>query len=269
MATKNCTFKLLEPEIKSIVLGYLKQKKQLSKNSIIINEFTLDKYTRRVDLATLHNKRLFAFEIKSEADSLSRLEGQIKKYLEYFDKVTVVCAPKHTKKAIELVPPNVAVWEIVDKRIIVKQRGKIVPVREHNSFINLMRASELVKLSRQQNISINSTHRAVLEKKLQNTAVHVLKKFALDSICQRYKTTSQAFWQATESNKAINAKHLGLLSPFLRERRQINAEREQNESFWNNWKNKAEDTHLMTLANGSKEKIFGRIPTEVKKLFHP
>ncbi len=54
------------------------------------------------------NDELWAVEVKSEADSLSRLDGQVRAYLDCFDKVIVVSASKHVSHVLQMVPREVA-----------------------------------------------------------------------------------------------------------------------------------------------------------------
>jgi len=75
------TERLLEPQIKALIINYLRSKNKLNQDTTVINEFTVDGYSRRVDLLVADKKHFIAFEVKSEADSLTRLEGQTQKYL--------------------------------------------------------------------------------------------------------------------------------------------------------------------------------------------
>ena len=109
--------KILEIDIKAIILEYLIAKSRLNENHSIISEFAVDRNSRRADLVIADDRRLTGFEIKSEADSLCRLTGQTEKYLDYFDKVIVVAAPKHISNIVKTTPKNVAIWEVSNKGI--------------------------------------------------------------------------------------------------------------------------------------------------------
>ena len=202
----------LEPEIKACTLNHLFKKGVINHNYTIINEFTIDRYSRRVDLVIASDKRLTAIEIKSEADSLIRLQGQTDKYLEYFDKVIIVAAPKHIINIIRTVPKQVAVWEISGDNIKIIQQGKIVPIKNKTRFIDLMTAGELIKLSNQLGMHKCSVSRKSLEQILEKAPLSKLKKAALCNIQERYILTSSFFWNIAKNTKVL-PEHIELLSP--------------------------------------------------------
>lgn len=61
--------KLLEPQIKVKVLNKLIADGHLCVGDLVINEFTLASYTRRVDLVFGDQSYLYAIEVKSESDT--------------------------------------------------------------------------------------------------------------------------------------------------------------------------------------------------------
>ncbi len=65
--------KYFESDIKALLIQFLMEKNILSEDAIIINELTVDKYARRADIVLLKKDELHAYEIKSDADSLTRL----------------------------------------------------------------------------------------------------------------------------------------------------------------------------------------------------
>lgn len=200
----------LEPEIKSSLINFLVKKGTLE-SGLVINEFTIGDFSRRVDLAVIQNDRMLAFEIKSDADSLTRLEGQVEKYLQYFDKVTVVTAPKHTPKALELTPDNVAVWEIIGEKITIKRKGKISPVKNKNCLIEMMTVTELHKLSKKLLITTEGKRRKSLEAALINAPVNKLRREAIDSIILRYRKRNEQFFKEVNMREST-PKDLALLS---------------------------------------------------------
>lgn len=69
----------------------------------VLNELGLKHGAGRVDVAVV-NGHLHGFEIKSDADTLERLPGQIEIYNAVLDKVTLVCGERHAEKARRLIP---------------------------------------------------------------------------------------------------------------------------------------------------------------------
>ena len=63
----------------------------------------------RVDVAALVNRELCGYEIKAHRDSLRRLQGlpagmQVQEFSRIFDRVVLVVAPKHLRRAALIVP---------------------------------------------------------------------------------------------------------------------------------------------------------------------
>lgn len=201
----------LEPQIKASILNHLRRRDNLSNYDAIINEFPVGNFSRRVDLAIINENNFFAFEVKSEADSLKRLQGQTQKYLQYFDKVIVVAATKHINKILDLVPNNVAVWEVKDSIIIVRRRGKKIKITDKSNILELMKVNELRKLSKKLKIIPKSQERKDVTYSLLNAATSILRSASISSIKNRYSLTTSLFLQAVES-KCINGADIDHLS---------------------------------------------------------
>ncbi len=203
----------LEASIKSTVINHLISKQVITKQETLINEFTVGNFSRRVDLAVIKEDESLAFEIKSEADSLTRLDGQVATYLKYFDKVTVVATPKHIPEVLNSVPSTVAVWELSKGKLKIKQRGKKTKVKEKSQYLDLMTAVELAKTAQALNYDIATKKRDALVQKLTQAPISKLRKFALKSIRERYQSTSKAFLTSV-ANRLANPEDLILLSPY-------------------------------------------------------
>ena len=63
----------------------------------------------RIDVAVV-NGALTGFEIKSAADRLDRLPGQVAAYGRVFDRVVLVCEARHLSRAREIVPSWWGIW---------------------------------------------------------------------------------------------------------------------------------------------------------------
>jgi len=71
--------------------------------SRVVDEMSICAGDARVDIAVINGK-LHGFEIKSEADTLARLEGQISAYNRVFDKMTIVCGKNHLDAVKGIIP---------------------------------------------------------------------------------------------------------------------------------------------------------------------
>lgn len=264
---KNSTLcRLLEPEIKAITLNYMLDKAQLIQGQIVINEFTLKSYSRRVDLLFTTQKHLIAVEVKSEADSLQRLSGQTSKYLEYFDKVIIVAASKHIQNIIRTVPKNVEIWEVCNGHIRIKQRGKIVPITNKAKLLDLMKANELLKLSSKLGLSTPSKNRRSAEKVLKKAPVNKLRQAVLENLAQRFSMTCSLFWQGIK-NKEVSSKHIELLSPYKEKRLSLKAAKKEKELFWDSFfLSKDDDYYFREMTKKENKQIFGKPPKHIRQL---
>ncbi len=91
-----------ELQIKQALAGHLARQSAATDISLL-EELRLHGGEVRADLVLV--EQMHCFEIKSEADSLARLINQGSRYGWVFDRVTLVMAPCHVTKAMELLPP--------------------------------------------------------------------------------------------------------------------------------------------------------------------
>ena len=266
MASNDLSYRLLEPEIKILVLKHLSESGLLTGNESIINEFTVNAHARRVDLAVVNDNYLVAFEIKSEADSLARLEKQINNDLNFFDKVTVVASTKHIDKVLKIVPSNVAVWEVDGTCLKVRRRGKICKITNKESLIKLMKVNELLRIITRLNIFYNTKHRRSLEKIANKISIKELRSSSLSFIKHRYQTTSLLFYRKIEEGN-LSSEDIEVLSLYQKKRRDKKVANEKNELFWDGLRNQlVEDPFLDELAKSKRGRLFGKIPKDVKDL---
>ena len=72
-------------------------------SAIILEELGLCQGEARVDVAIV-SEELEGYEIKSERDSLDRLESQIRTYNRVLDRITLVTCERHLAKAEQKIP---------------------------------------------------------------------------------------------------------------------------------------------------------------------
>lgn len=111
-------------------------------NTLVLDELGLRHGTCRVDVAVV-NGFLHGYEIKSDADTLGRLPGQIQVYGEVLDRATLVVGERHLLGAKDLVPEW---WGI--KVVTAGPRGGITFETEQpfhdNPSINSLALAELL-----------------------------------------------------------------------------------------------------------------------------
>ncbi|MBL7719457.1 MAG: MmcB family DNA repair protein [Flavipsychrobacter sp.] len=73
------------------------------KNALVIEEMGLFQGLSRIDIAVV-NGSLYGYEIKSESDTLYRLDSQLRYYRQVFDYLTFVVGRKHVEPIKNLLP---------------------------------------------------------------------------------------------------------------------------------------------------------------------
>lgn len=195
----------LEIDIKSLVLNYLMEKQIVSPEDLVINEFTYGNFSRRVDLAFIKNNEIYGIEIKSEFDTLNRLDGQVKEYLKVFDKVIVVVATKHLEHAAAILPESVALWEFNGEGLKVIRRGKKVKIRDKSTFIDLMRVADLVRVSNVFGLRYETKNRHELAKVVSNLSTTKLREAAFTALFRRYSSGVSLFFSNVKHRRVENS----------------------------------------------------------------
>lgn len=261
--------RLLESDIKALLIQHLKQKKLLCKTDAIINEFTLNKSSRRADLVIAKQKGLYVYEIKSEADSLSRLADQLEKYQQFFDKMTVVASRKHIPRIMDLVSKRTAVWEITDKGIKIIQRGRIEIIRESKSFLMLMKACELRQLAVKLGLSPKARKRKHLENMVLGAPKISIREAAITATKKRYQSSTERFWRKV-GNKKIKSQDISELSPFQAEKKRLQKLEDNRKVFWEEWsinpENIPDAPPLFQLHQEDVSLPFGKVPPHIKEM---
>lgn len=86
-------------DVRRVLLAYL-----AAGGHHVIEELGLHEGACRIDLAVVSPTSLAGFEIKSDKDTLVRLERQQRLYSKVLDRITLVSGSKHLDKAIEAIP---------------------------------------------------------------------------------------------------------------------------------------------------------------------
>lgn len=210
---------LREQDVKIALIDWLYKKGMLS-DATIINEMVVANWSRRADLA-IANGSLQAYEIKSDFDSLKRLDGQLKIFNSSFEKVTIVCAPKFTSEVYKRVSSNVGIVEFQSDnsgvRFKVIQKGRVCSRLNKVVYLGFLLKSELKDLLNQYGIKISyDLHRDYLEVVASKLALNKIREFVITSIKNRYHATSNEFLSRLHSNQKICISDLDLLSKAKR-----------------------------------------------------
>lgn len=111
------------------------------KTTTMLSEFRAG--ASKSDMVVL-NGHACAFEVKSERDSLARLEKQVEDYSRVFGNVTVICSENHVRAVLQKVPKAVGVmslsarYQLSTHRDAVSQPDRTDPVK----VLECLRSSE-------------------------------------------------------------------------------------------------------------------------------
>lgn len=204
---------LNEALIKSAVIDRLFESGVLD-DAVLVNEMVVANWSRRADLAVANGK-LHAFEIKSDLDTLRRLEAQVDTYLSRFDKVTVVTTHRYLSAVKAMLPTEVEIWEVTLNQgttsIRIARRGRTIEIKNKRLLCGFLHKPEMVKLLRSHGIKESSdSPREVLIETIESLSVGKVREFVISSIKARYKATFELFSQSRDG--ATHAGDLGKLS---------------------------------------------------------
>lgn len=184
-----------ELELKARALNSLRADRRITRTSIISSELPLPERGIRADLAISTGTRIIGVEIKSDLDSLRRLDRQLKAYTETFDLTILLLGEKHAKTINPHLYSDVHIWAIEGDNIIKIQSPKAGPPRERPS----------------------KDRREMLEK-----------------FNQRFRETSAIFWNNVFGRK-INANDVLLLSRYYEARAEREKQKEDLINLWTSW----------------------------------
>lgn len=102
----------MESTIKAAVIERLLNSPLWARGDFVIaNEFTYNSGERRADLVVV-NGHLVAFEVKSHADTLERLESQSSEYSRFFEKTVYVVDEVHVSRVTGLIANQDELWAV-------------------------------------------------------------------------------------------------------------------------------------------------------------
>ncbi|MHB1729885.1 MAG: sce7726 family protein [Leptospirillum sp.] len=140
---------MTEREVRRVLISRLASTEGYA-GATFICEMFLDNFSRRADLVVVGDK-LSVFEIKSDRDTLDRLEGQVNSYVRFFEQVTIVCAKKHLSGVLNVVPETVSIWSINENgNIAIVRRSKTQFLRSQVNWLSFLPVDELKSLLRQE-----------------------------------------------------------------------------------------------------------------------
>lgn len=175
--------------IKAEMIDYLiKNGSQL----VIGNELMYGTHRKVADLVSIDNEKISVFEIKSEFDTLDRLNIQIVEYEKVFDRVEIVVAKKHLSKILEIhKDSDIGVWVFdFDFGIRCIKASKLQRKKNKTEILHSMNS---VFLSRKLGMIAHQFDADEVRKKLTKVSVIKLNKWFAEYLIQKYKYSYNLF----------------------------------------------------------------------------
>lgn len=195
-----------EDRIKAAVIDRLFTSGKVEGDSVLVSEMTVPNFSRRADIV-LANGVLAAFEVKSEADSLERLAGQIEDMQRLFQTVCVVVAARFEEKVIADAPTGVGVWSVLPSgELKERRRAKTYAALSVDASLELLTVADIRRfLSSTGSAPPRRAMRGELEELARGYPAKDLTKVALTAIKRRYRERFAAFVQARCSESTLSA----------------------------------------------------------------
>lgn len=174
---------MTETEIRKALISKLASGRDAA-GAAFIAELFVDGFARRADLV-MANGKLAAFEIKSERDSLDRLEGQLSTYERLFEQVTVVCAMKHLDGVFARVGDAIGIWAICPEAGVTVVRPAVTtPVIDKGNWLTFLPVDELTAMLKLSGKRVGKT-RADMLAEAEGLALTKIRAFVLDYLKRR------------------------------------------------------------------------------------
>ncbi|MEV2910989.1 sce7726 family protein [Paenibacillus larvae] len=164
---------------------------------LIVDELSLCQGDARIDVAVI-NGSIHGYEIKSESDTLERLQRQVEVYNKVLDKITIVTSPCHIDRVIEMIPDW---WGVTKAEKDENGRMVFIPCREalNNPDIDAFSLAQL--LWRDEAIEIlkrRRLHKGLLSKPRNRLWSALSKRLDLQELQREVinKLTARIKWRA-------------------------------------------------------------------------
>lgn len=188
-----------EVRLKAAIIDRLFDRAHIDDDAVLISEMTVANWSRRADVV-LANGSLWAFEVKSELDSLTRLPGQLDAFTTHFEKVCVVCAPRFETGARALLPEGVGLWVAEDDGSLRERVRPRYTRLTKTAAVGLMKANELrALLSCNGFTGIAAVARSGLVELAMQLPASDLASAARDAVKRRHRPRHDAFVKHREN----------------------------------------------------------------------
>jgi hypothetical protein len=207
-----------EADLKAALLNELRRQRVVTPKSILANEFVVAATSVRADLAIL-GESLVAVEVKSEADSLRRLDRQLDGYLAYFDYVILVIARRHLRDVDPIALAKSQVWIAESDGSLTFETDASYSPMARRPISDLLTKREAQRFFRPDDASA--------------CALEARRAF-YKAFQHRFGATSADFWRRV-GRRRISADDLRHLSRYREQRLAVQRVMQQREERWREW----------------------------------
>lgn len=171
----NITKRLTANVLKESISAYLFSRDPYG---IIGSEVMYGSSRRVADMVFISNGHSYAIEIKSEFDSIVRLDGQLKDYQTLFDYVIIFSAPNHIEHIYTNIPDYVGLYSI-NKYGIQKLRGEKINrhVQKSEMLISIPSATIKTDFSVKGKLSSDEIRSVILRKSMKEVHSYFINYF--------------------------------------------------------------------------------------------
>lgn len=161
--------------------------------TLVLDEFGIQYDDRRIDIA-IFNGAMHGIEIKSQTDTLKRLQDQVIAYNTVFDHLTLIAWDSHIKHLQSI--SGLSHWQVLTitrestrEQITLKevQSGSANPVLDAFEIARLLWKPEAIDLLKRYEIS-----KGFISKRKDIIAKHIADQLPLETIREEVRTTIKA-----------------------------------------------------------------------------
>ena len=151
---RNAPPRLAEADIRNELRKYIANLNAAEPDVAVINELGICGGRARADVAVI-NGELHGYEIKSDRDSLRRLNVQADHYGLVFDRATLVTSVRHVSTALTVLPSwwgvlRIEQWDS-SVRLQSVRRSQLNPRRDARSLVELLWLEDAISLLERRN----------------------------------------------------------------------------------------------------------------------
>ena len=143
--------------------------KTFDEDVVIGHEIMYGSCGKIADLVLLYKGLTYAIEIKSDSDSLARIDGQICEYQKQFNYVVVVCGERYVNQLKSKLPKGIGIYQVDNNSIVYEIIKPQCKVRlNKDEMLYSIKTSYLTKIADfpTSNIDADSLRRELTKKRI-------------------------------------------------------------------------------------------------------